>query len=156
MSILASDCITIYHVETLPQLRVLLSFLQHSKIGFLGVDNFISLHEPASELTAQGISRTLAAMINITSSSNGILALREPRDVAMRSVPILNSGVGGGLSQATAPITRILGRWVRGFWHQQTNMEGECSAEWTCQGKKWSIRWTLTDGEIDDVQISVG
>lgn len=154
-SILASDAITVYHVDTLSQLRILLSSLQHSKVGFLGVDNFVRLHDMAVELSAQGISRTLAAIVNIISSSNGSLVLREPRYSVERSVPILNSGVNsGGLSHATVPITRILGRWVRGFWNQESNGEGDCSAEWVCQGEKWNIRWTLHDGEIGDVQIS--
>ena len=153
-SILASDAITVYHVETLAHLRVLLSSLQHSQIAFLGVDRFISLHGPAAELSAQGISRTLAAMINITSTSNGILALGEPRESVERSVPILNSGVSGGLSNATTSIMRILGRWIRGFWNQESNRDGECSAEWICKGEKWHIRWTLNDGEITDLHIS--
>jgi len=151
-SILASNCITTYHVATLAQLRVLLSTLQHSKVDFLGIDNFISLHEVAVELSAQGISRTIAAMINITSSSKGVLALREPRETIERSVPILNSGVTGGLSHATVPITCILGRWIRGFWYQESNGDGDCSAEWICKGEKWHIRWTLHDGQVYDVQ----
>ena len=154
-SILASNAVTVYYVETLAHLRVLLSSLQQSDVAFLGIDNFISLHETAAELSAQGISRTLAAMVNITSSSNGILTLRESRESVERSVPILNSGVSGGISQAMIPIIRVLGCWVRGFWSQETNVEGECSAEWTCRGEKWHIRWMLHDGEIDDVQISI-
>lgn len=153
-SILASNDVIIYHVETLAHLRVLLSSLQQSQLRFLGIDNFISLHETAAELSAQGISRSLAAMVNITSSTNGVLVLRETRESVERSVPILNAGVNAGLSHATVPITRILGRWVRGFWSQETNVEGECSAEWNCRGEKWYIRWTLHDGEVDDVQIS--
>lgn len=154
LSILASNAITVYHVETLAHLRALLSSLQQSQVGFLGVDNFISLHETAAELSAQGLSRSLAAMVNIASSSNGILVLRETQELVQRSVPILNAGVSAGLSHASVPITRILGRWVRGFWTQEANGEGECSAEWTCRGEKWYIRWRLHDGEIDDVQIT--
>jgi hypothetical protein len=151
-SILASDCITTYHVDTLAQLRVLLSTLQHSKMDFLGIDNFISLHEVAAELSAQGISRTLAAMINVTSLSKGVLVLRESRQSIERSVPILNSGVSGGLSHAIVPITSILGRWIRGFWYQESNGDGDCSAEWICKGEEWHIRWTLNDGQVNDVQ----
>jgi len=152
--ILASDKVTLYQVETLAHLRVLLSSLQHSNVGFLGVDSFISLHETASELSAQGISRTVAAMVNVTSSTNGVLVLREPRESVERTVPILNSGVGGGsLSSATVSVIRVLGRWVRGFWHQDMSGEGNCSADWTCCGEKWRVEWSLQDGEIDDVQI---
>ena len=152
--ILASDNVTLYQVETLAHLRVLLSSLQHSKVGFLGVDSFISLHETASELSAQGISRTLAAMVNVTSSTNGVLVLREPRESVERTVPILNSGVrGGSLSTATVSVIRVLGRWVRGFWHQDMSGEGNCSADWTCCGEKWRVEWSLQDGEVDDVQI---
>jgi hypothetical protein len=152
--ILASDNVTLYQVETLAHLRVLLSSLQHSKVAFLGVDSFISLHETASELSAQGISRTLAGMVNVTSPTNGVLVLREPRETVELTVPILNSGVGGGsLSSATVSMIRVLGRWVRGFWHQDMSGEGNCSADWTCCGEKWRVEWSLQDGEIDDVQI---
>lgn len=133
---------------------MLLSNLQHSKISFLGVDSVISLHDAASELSAQGIGRTIAAMVNITSASKGVLVLRESSDMVERSVPILNAGVTGSFSHSTVPIIRILGRWVRGFWNQLVNDEGECKAEWRCRGEKYQIQWTLDDGEIDDVQIS--
>lgn len=150
--ILASDTVTLYLVETLAHLRVLLSSLQHSQVGFLGVDSFISLHESASELSAQGIGRTLAAMVNVT-STRGSLVLREPRESVERKVPILNSGLGGSLSSTTVSVIRVLGRWVRGFWHQDMSGEGNCSADWTCCAEKWRVEWTLQDGEIDDVQI---
>ena len=152
-SILASHNVTIFYVETLAQLRVLLSSLQHLRIAFLGVDSFISLHEPAAELSAQGISRTLAAIVNITVASKGFLALREPKEWADRSVQMLNARVTPGLSPATTPVIRILGRWVRGFWCQDTDGEGECSAEWNCQGEKWEIRWALYEGKINGVQM---
>ena len=152
--ILASDKVTLYRVETLAQLRVFLSSLQHCAVSFLGVDSFISLHETASELSAQGISRTLAAMVHVTSSSNGVLVLREPRESVERTVPILNSGIGGGsLSSATVSVIRVLGRWIRGFWHQGMSGEGNCSADWACLGEKWRVEWTLRDGNIDDIQI---
>jgi hypothetical protein len=151
--ILASRSITLYHVETLADLRVLLSSLQHSKISFLGIDNSISLHESASELSAQGISRTVAAMVDIASSSKGVLVLNESYESVERSVPVLNPGLGSGLGHSTVPIIRVLGRWVRGFWKQGPR-EGDCFAEWTCQREKQRVRWTLHDGEIDDVQIT--
>ena len=152
--ILASDTVTLYLVETLAHLRVLLSSLQHAKVAFLGIDSFIFLHEGASELSAQGISRTLAAMVNVTAPSKGILVLREPREWVDRTVPILNSGLGGAsLSSTTVSVTRVLGRWVRGFWHQDMSGEGNCSADWTCCGEKWRVEWNVQDGEIDDVQI---
>lgn len=153
-SILASSRVTVYHVDSLAQLRVLLSSLQHSSVAFLGVDSFITLQEGGSELSAQGISRTLAAMVNIVSSSKGILVLGETRESVERSVPILNSGVSGISTHSTVPMHRILGRWVRGFWTQETNVDGDCSAEWICQAKRYHIRWTLDDGEIGDVQVS--
>jgi len=153
-AIIASNRITIYHVDTLAHLRVLLSNLQHSRISFLGIDNMISLHEPASEMSAQGVSRTIAAMVNITSLSKGILVMREPRGMIERSVPILNAGVSSSFSHSSAPIIRILGRWIRGFWTQIVNEEGECKAEWRCRGEHCQITWTLYDGEIDNVQIS--
>lgn len=153
--ILASDAITVYHVDSLPQLRALLSTLQHSNIRLLAIDGFISLHEPESEMSAQGISRTLAAMVNITSSSNGVLILREPQSFTDISIPVLNSGVGGGLSQTTVPMNRVVGRWVRGFWIQGADKDGDCSADWISRGQKWHVRWTLRDGEIDDVQVSL-
>jgi hypothetical protein len=153
-SILASNSITLYYVETLAQLRVLLSLLQHTKVAFLGIDNSIPLHESASEWSVQGISRTIAAMVNITSVSRGVLVLNESHESVERSVPVLNPGVGGGLSHATTLVIRVLGRWARGFWSQGRHGEGECFAEWTCDGDKRHIRWTLHDGEIDDVHIA--
>lgn len=155
LSILASDTITVYHVDTLAHLRVLLSSLQHSEVGFLGVDSFISLHEAGSELSAQGISRTLAAMIDIASSSNGVLAIRETSESIERTVPVLNPGVGRGLSQATVSVTRILGRWIRGVWNQEANVEGDYSAEWTSPGERWDVQWTFHDGEVDNIQFSI-
>ena len=157
-AIIAADTITVYHVATLAQLRVLLSTLQHSTVDFLGVDTFIRLHEVAQELSAQGISRTLAAMVRITSSSAGILVLREPPESFNRVVPILNAGVspGGAPSTATAPVLRILGRWVRGFWNQVTSDDdGQGSAEWVCRGERWRVQWTLVDGAAENVQISL-
>src|SRR5579859_95300 len=153
-SILASNSITLFFVETLAHLRVLLSSLQHSIVAFLGVDGFIGLHDAAGEMSAQGISRTLAGMVNITSASCGVLVLHETRDSIERSVPMLNPGISGNLSHSTAPILRILGRWVRGFWNQSAIVDGEGSAEWICLGEKWHVRWTCMDGEVDDVQIS--
>ena len=105
-------------------------------------------------MSAQGIGRTLAAMVNITSASKGVLVIREPPHTIESSVPTLNAGVGGGLGHSSVPIQRILGRWVRGFWTEESSTEGECSAEWACQGEKYHVRWTLNDGEIDDVHIS--
>jgi hypothetical protein len=155
LSIIAADTITVYYVDTLAQLRVLLSTLQHSKIDFFGVDSFLHLHEPAEEFSAQGLSCTLAAMVQIASSSNGVLVLREPHAAIERVVPILNAGVGSNTaSLATTPVLRILGRWVRGFWNQETDGEGEGSAEWVCLGAKWKVRWTLLDGVVADVQMS--
>ena len=157
-AIIAADTITVYHVATLAQLRVLLSTLQHSTVDFLGVDTLIRLHEVAEELSAQGLSRTLAAMVRITSSSTGILVLREQPAAVNRAVPILNAGVspGGTLSPATAPILRILGRWVRGFWNEVTSDgDGEGSAEWVCRGERWRVQWTLVDGAAENVQISL-
>jgi hypothetical protein len=152
--ILASNAVTLYQVETLAQLRVLLSSLQHSKVAFLGVDNFVSIHEVASELSAQGISRTIAAMVSVVCKTKGVLVLREPRESVERTIPILNSGVGGGgLNNATVSLMRVLGRWVRGFWHQEMAGEGICAADWTCRGEKYRVEWNLQDGEIDDVQI---
>lgn len=133
---------------------MLLSSLQHSRVAFLGVDSFIPLQEAGSELSAQGISRTLASMVSIVSSSKGILVLGETQGSVEQSVPILNSGVSGISTHSTAPMRRILGRWVRGFWTQETNADEDCSAEWICQGKKDHIRWTLNDGKIDDVRVS--
>ena len=157
-TIMAADTIAVYHVATLAQLRVFLSNLQRSSIDFLGVDNFIRLHEVAQELSAQGLSRTLAAMVRITSSTTGVLVLREPPASVNRGVPILNAGVGpgGSPSPATAPVLRILGRWVRGFWNQVTSGDdGEGSAEWVCRGEKWRVQWTLGDGAVENVQISL-
>jgi hypothetical protein len=153
-AIIASNRITLYHVETLAHLRVLLSHLQHERISFIGLDKILSLHESASEISAQGISRTIAATIHITSMSKGILAMREPREMVERSIPILNAGVSSNFSHSTAPMLRVLGRWIRGFWTQIVHDEGECQAEWRCRGETSQITWTLNDGEIDDVQIS--
>jgi len=152
-SILASDNVTIYHVDTLAHLRVLLSSLQHSRIKLLAIDNLVSLHEPAAEFTAQGISRTLAAAINIISGSNGILVLREPQHIIDQSVPVLNSGISTTLSSSIVPVNRIIGRWIRAFWLQGDNSEGNCFAEYRSQGKRWRVQWTLQDGQVNDIQI---
>ena len=152
-SIFASDNVTIYHVDTLAHLRVLLSSLQHSPTKLLAIDNFVSLHEQAAELTAQGISRTLAAMINIISCSSGILVLREPQHIVDQSVPVLNSGISTSLSSSTVPVNRVLGRWIRAFWLQGDNSEGDCFAEYRCQGKRWRVTWTLQEGQVNDIQI---
>lgn len=154
-AILAADKITLYHVETLAMLRVLLSSLQHSKVSFLGVDGFVSLQEEGAELSAQGISRTLAAMVNITSYSKGILVIRESPANVERGVPVLNTGIHGTLGHSSVKILQILGRWMRGFWKQEEKIGGECSATWICRGENSHIQWTSRDGEIDDVHISI-
>ena len=136
-------------------LRVLLSTLQHSKVSFLGVDGFVSLQEEGSELSAQGISRTLAAMVNITSYSKGVLVLRESPETVERGVPTLNAGISGTMGQSSVKILHILGRWMGGFWIQEEIVGVECSATWICRGEKLHIEWTSLDGEIDDVHISI-
>lgn len=136
-------------------LRVLLSSLQHSKVSFLGVDGFVSLQEEGSELSAHGISRTLAAMVNITSSSNGTLVLRESPANLERGVPMVNAGISGALGHSSVKVLQILGRWMSGFWTQEENAGVEYAATWICWGVKSRISWTLLDGEIDDVQISI-
>jgi hypothetical protein len=136
-------------------LRVLLSTLQHSKVSFLGVDGFISLQEEGSELSAQGISRTLAAMVNIASCSNGVLVLRESPETVERGVPTLNAGISSTMGHSSVKILHILGRWIGGFWRQDEINGVECSATWICRGEKLHIEWTSLDGEIDDVHISI-
>jgi hypothetical protein len=152
-SILASRKITAYFVETLAHLRVLLSHLQHMEISFLGIDSLIAVHESAQELSAQGISRTMAAIVDIV-ATNGVLLIREPTSSVDRSVPILHAGIEGGLNQSSISITRILGRWIRGFWTQHSTDETQCTAEWTCKGTRERISWTAYNGEIDNVHIS--
>lgn len=116
------------------------------------MDGFLPLHQQAEEFSAQGISRTLAAMVQIVSSAAGVLVLREAPEMIGMGVPILNAGVTSGIAGATAPVLRVLGRWVRGFWNQEVDGEGENVAEWICRGEKWRVTWTLREGEIDDVQ----
>jgi hypothetical protein len=152
--VLAANKVTLYHVESLAMLRALLSSLQHCNVSFLGVDSFVPLQEEGSDLSAQGISRTLAAMVNVTSSSKGILVLREsPLDVE-RGVPMLRAGRSDSLGHSSVSILQIFGRWMNGFWYQEANTGAECSAKWICRGEKSHIQWTLLDGEIEDIQKS--
>ncbi|PKY03668.1 hypothetical protein P168DRAFT_327724 [Aspergillus campestris IBT 28561] len=99
-----------------------------NKRPLVAILNCLALHLPTSEFSAQGLSRTLAAAVEVTSRNGMDLVLCECRDAAnpadpMRGealwfaqVPLLNSAVrtggddaaGGGLS---VPVKRIAQRW---------------------------------------------
>jgi len=153
-AVLAANKVTLYHVESLAMLRALLSSLQHCNISFLGIDSFVSLQEEGSDLSAQGISRTLAAMVNVSSCSKGILVLRESPPGVERVVPMLRAGRSDSLGHSSINVLQILGRWMNGFWYQEENTGEECSATWICRGEKSHIQWKSLGDEIEDVQIS--
>ncbi|PLN76548.1 hypothetical protein BDW42DRAFT_19189 [Aspergillus taichungensis] len=101
---------------------------QNQRPPLVAILNCLALHLPTSEFSAQGLSRTLAAAVEVTSQKGMDLVLCECRDAAssadpMRGealwyaqVPLLNSAVrtggdnaaGGGL---TVPVKSIAQRW---------------------------------------------
>ena len=52
------------------------------------------------------------------------------------------------------PVSRILGRWIRGFWNQFDESDGEGTAEWKCKGTYEKISWRVNTKGIDNVQIT--
>lgn len=101
---------------------------QNKRRPLVAILNCLALHLPTSEFSAQGLSRTMAAAVEVTSRNGMDLVLCECRDAAspadpMRGealwyvqVPLLNSVVrtggddaaGGGL---VVPVKRIAQRW---------------------------------------------
>ena len=101
---------------------------QNQRPPLVAILNCLALHLPTSEFSAQGLSRTLAAAVEVTSQNGMDLVLCECRDAAIPAdpmrgealwyaqVPLLNSAVRTGGDDAagvgiTVPVKRLAQRW---------------------------------------------
>ncbi|KAL1971444.1 hypothetical protein VTN31DRAFT_2065 [Thermomyces dupontii] len=95
----------------------------------LAVLDAIAVHQPTSEFTAQGLSRTIAMMVEVAARANSDFLLYESTDVAGSvnpgrsrlpwdmQVPLLNITARSGhrstqQSNQEVPVRRIIQRWL--------------------------------------------
>lgn len=140
----SSRTIQLVFVPTLPHLRAYLAVfkplvdsdrnpLPYKKPGLcvpmLAIFGFATIHEPTSEYSAQGLSRTLAIAVEVAKFAGMKLVLAEPckrqmdnnaniQDFWKLQVPLLSGSIRLGSNERswagrTVDIGRVVGRWCR-------------------------------------------
>lgn len=157
----ASEYIDVVYVPSLRGLRAILSLYHYSSFlsqNILAIWSFLKIHELSGELSAQGISKTMALAIEASRNKNIIfcdsIPLESPIQLLNSSTKISGISICSAIKQIT--IATVIERWVTAFWKIiSLNEHGNGCGIWKYCGEHWKIYWKdAGNGKISDIEYT--